>query len=725
MQEEAGLAGLLHDLGKYSARFQQRLRDPRIHGINHWAAGAFHAYQLKAQSVAFAIDGHHTGLPACSDLRQTLLRAQNAERLLTMTGCKESVAELYARFLADGLLTGNVGLNVQSEPFFEALRIRFLFSCLVDADFLDTELHFKPTQAGARANETIRATDGERLVMAHLAEKAAHATAGAVNQLRQRLLTDCLAAAKRSDSLLTLTAPTGSGKTLASLAFAYRRILQHNASLAPDDPRRLRRIIVVIPYTSIIEQTARVYREILAELGRDYVLEHHSAVGPGPKSEGEDGSSRTNRDAEEVQKRRALLATENWDAPLIVTTSVQFFESLFAHKPSACRKLHNIARSVILFDEVQTLPRSMVPSLLSAVKALSAEPYGSTIVFMTATQPAFAAARQAIQPSGWDPSEISSDPSAIAKALSRTQIILPKPDETVTWTEIAEKISAQPQALCVVNTTKDGRELFRLVSAACGKGDTNKEAAGSAFHLSSRMCPAHRQAQLRVIRERLALGLPVRLISTQLIEAGVDIDFPIAFRAFGPLDSIVQTAGRCNREGRRSEPCHVIVFNPAEGSLPPGSYSTATNVTRHFLNEYPNASLHDLDLYRRYFISLYDFTGPRNAEDDPVFKASKEWNFPEASEKCRLVDEDTRAVLVGWERGAELIEKLRSRRYLEREECREAQRYSVNFYDREFQKAMSRGEILQPSEKWNLYVWMSKYDDLLGACSPEGDDFCL
>jgi CRISPR-associated helicase Cas3/CRISPR-associated endonuclease Cas3-HD len=705
MEAEAELAGLLHDLGKYAKRFQQRLRDPSIHGINHWAAGAKYACDLKAQAVAFAIEGHHTGLPAPHELKQMLHWWRDGQLLKEKTGCTETLDELGALYGADGLAIPMISPPEKKDFFAVALRIRFLFSCLVDADFLDTEQHFNPDQAQTRQEIDLQAPEALSLLRKHLEDLAQNSSGAPVSQLRQRLLADCLAAAEKDESLFTLTAPTGSGKTLASLAFALRHIETHNALLSANDPHRLRRIIVVIPYTSIIEQTARIYREIFApSLGSDYVLEHHSSVSPSAQQEGAE------QDAEDARLRRARLATENWAAPIVVTTSVQFFESLFDRKPSACRKLHNIARSVILFDEVQTLPSALVPSLLSAVKLLTQEPYGASAIFMTATQPAFATAEKALRPEGWRPTEISSNPQAMAETLRRTNILLPRQNEEISWPDLTTKIIQQPQALCVVNTTKDARELFKLVRDARGE---------SAAHLTSRMCPAHRQKKLKLIRERLGHQQPIHLISTQLIEAGVDVDFPIAFRAFGPLDSIIQTAGRCNREGRHPEPCPVTVFRPVDGGMPRGAYKVATAKTEEFLNRNPHAKLHDPELYSEYFKELYGLVGPQASDDDPVFKASSQLDFPKAHEECCLVGENSRPVLVKWSRGEELIRKLECEHHLTADECREAQRYSVNLYEGEFQKALAQGHVYQPAEKWDFFVWNSHYDDDLGACSPE------
>ena len=713
---EAGLAGLLHDLGKYANRFQDRLHDNSIHGINHWAAGSAHAGEtLKQLAVAFAVDGHHTGMPALDgseSLKQTVKRRADVNAWQEWTGCVESILQLLDRQRqSDGMELPSLPPRAMNDRFAEALRTRMLFSCLVDADFLDTEAHFKPQATALRTIPALRPEQALKLLREHLAAKPAD---GEVNQRRRHLLSDCLAAAAQPPGLFTLTAPTGSGKTLSSLAFALQHISTHNAALAADDPRRLRRIIVVIPFTSIIEQTAQVYRDLFEpDFGPDYVLEHHSAVTPRERREDE------GRDAEEERLRRARLAAENWAAPLVVTTSVQFFESLFSNRPSDCRKLHSIGRSVVLFDEVQTLPPRLVPSLLSAVRLLT-DPegsYGTTAVFMTATQPAFAAAGKAL-PYGWNPVEISSEPEAMAEALRRTRIKLPAKDESASWEDIAQRLLSNSQSLCVVNTTKDARQLFQLLRSRANEG---------CFHLSARLCPAHRREKLDAIRACLHNGLPCRLVSTQLIEAGVDVDFPIAFRALGPLDSIIQTAGRCNREGRHAEPCPVVVFRPADGGLPRGAYGLAKAKTEEFLTRHPNAinELHLPAFYAAYFSELYGLLGPKARQDDPVFAASEALDFPKASEECRLVGDETRAVLVKWKQGEELAEKLRREKHLTADECRRAQRYSVNLYQSEFFTAQARGYIYQPAEDWNFWVWNSDYNDDLGLGHLDAAAFTL
>lgn len=697
LSADAELAGLLHDLGKYADRFQRRLRNPNIHGINHWTVGARRAAELRAALVDYTVEGHHTGLPAFSDLHQALKKLERPESARELTGCSESISELLRRFEADELRLPPSPPRRCEELFAAALRTRILFSCLVDADFLDTEQHFDPEAAKQRIVPPLHAEAALQVLRDHLSAKP---TDGPVNQLRRRLLRDCLKAAEKPPGLFTLTAPTGSGKTLASLAFALRHIVYHNSALSPGDPRKFRRVIVVIPYTSIIEQTAQVYRELFeTKFGSDYVLEHHSAVAPRERKEDRD------LDAEEERLRRARLAAENWASPLVVTTSVQFFESLFAHKPSDCRKLHNVARSVLVFDEVQTLPARLAPSLLSAVRLLTLD-YGVTAVFMTATQPAFGSIAPQIlrMEYNWQPTEIASDPTAFAETLRRTRIELPKPQDRTAWDALAHQLTTHSQVLCVVNTTKDARELFRLLPSE------------NRFHLSARMCPAHRQAKLAEIRRCLdpQVNKPCRLVSTQLIEAGVDVDFPVAFRALGPLDSIIQTAGRCNREGRSALPRPLFVFRPEAGGMPPGAYRVAAAKTEEFLTRHPDARLHAPSLYAAYFAELYRLQGPEAAEADEVFALSARFDFPAAAEACNLIGDQTRAVLVKWQRGEELAERLRREKHLTAAECRQVQRYCVNLYQKEFLAAQARGYIYQPAEGWDFWVWNSDYDEDLG-----------
>lgn len=697
---QARVAGLLHDLGKYAQRFQARLRNPSVHGINHWSAGALQSELCAAPLAAYAVEGHHTGLPAAADLRQRLLCLPDSARRAEITGCAESVGDLFERARAEGIAP-RPGEKFSETGFAAAQLCRMVFSALVDADFLDTERHFDPEAAQQRSAPPLQ----EAGALAILRDYLGGLPSGApMSRLRDALLQDCLSAAEQPPGLFTLTAPTGSGKTLASLAFALRHAELHNAALPPADPGRLTRVVVVIPYTSIIEQTAAVFRGVFEpHFGPDYVLEHHGAVAPAPGTRvGEDEGDR---------ERRRRLAAENWSAPIVVTTSVQFFESLLSSRPTACRKLHNLARAVLIFDEVQTLPARLVPSLLSSVKLLTGPRYGASAVFMTATQPAFAAARPAL-PYGWQPREIGRASAAAASAANaRVRVELPKPGEALDWPALAARLCAHAQALCVLNTTKQARDLYRLLPAE------------SRYHLSARMCPAHRQEVLRTIRRRLAERQPCRLASTQVIEAGVDVDFPVAFRALGPLDSIIQTAGRCNREGRLTAPAPLTVFRPADSATPPGAYRTAAALTESFLARRPDAErrLEDAAFYREYFSELYAAVGRESAEADPAFAASEKFDFPAAADACRIIPETTHSVLVRWGDGERLIERARRRGHLDPSDRRLAQRYSVNLPWSASGSAQALGYTAEAGG--GVWYWNSEYDPALGVCHAEADNF--
>jgi CRISPR-associated endonuclease/helicase Cas3 len=712
--DEAYCAGLLHDLGKYGHAFQLRLRGHGS-GINHWTAGAFEAYRAKAQAAAFAIDGHHKGIPTFAEL-QNLLRAYHQGGDLKQFGIKEPVATLVERASGDGVdLPTDLAFEQFSKSFSSALQTRFLFSCLVDADFLDTEAHFNPASSAFRCAPGLRADDNLDALLSLLRSKPAN---GEVNRRRRQLLQECLSGANAPSGLFTLTAPTGSGKTLSSLAFALQHVVSHNNALAAGDPRRLRRIITVIPYTTVIEQTAREYRTVFEpHFGPDYVLEHHSAVAPRPTESDRD------RDAEEARLRRARLTAENWDAPIVVTTSVQFFESLFSNRPSDCRKLHNIARSVVIFDEVQTLPPRLVPSLLSAVNLLVKD-FGVTSIFGTATQPAFECAGSAIL-GDWKPTPIASDAEALAETMQRTRIEIAPPKRQMSWQEVASAMlqtGQSKQALCVVNTTKDARILFQLLKSS--------SQGPHCFHLSSRMCAAHRQYKLREICRRLDSNVkePCFVVSTQLIEAGVDVDFPVVWRALGPLDSIIQSAGRCNREGRSPEPRPVYVFRPMEGGLPRGAYQIAMKRTEAFLAANPGieGKLHLPETYRSYFACLYRDLGCESVAQDPVYTASQELKFPEAAGACRLIGDETRGVLVPmgnedgglgpWAgEGLDLIETIRAQHYFNATLARRCQRFTVNLYQQEFDRAEREGAVVPLTPDKAVYAWSSKYNEDLGA----------
>jgi CRISPR-associated endonuclease/helicase Cas3 len=577
------VAGRLHDIGKMSAAFQGYIRgNGALKGPDHATAGAREAAQLYGphlgRVLAYCIAGHHAGL---ADGGSEHVPGTLSHRLITKPLETYDGWEAHAGALPEKSTIGlPAPLNAKSQHpgFHHAFFIRMLFSALVDADFLATE-HFyalaKPDGEQVRRGfvnslETLRGR-----LDAKLADKASAATE--VNRLRGDILTHVRAQANHIPGLFSLTVPTGGGKTLTSLAFALDHAIAHG----------LDRVVYVIPYTSIIEQTAQVFRDAVGEDGD--VLEHHSAVEWDPKGdeqfddEGREGLKKLRRDA------------ENWDVRIIVTTSVQFFESLFAARTSACRKLHNLAKSVIILDEAQTLPLPLLRPCMAAIETL-ATGYGASVVLCTATQPALS------KQDGFDRGlenvrELAPDPQHLYSKLKRVRAeIAPEP---VSDDALAAELRTQDQVLCIVNSRAHARDLFGQIKDALG-----------ARHLTTLMCPLHRRAALAEIRQDLKDRKPVRLIATSLIEAGVDVDFPTVWRAMTGLDSIAQAAGRCNREGLRSEGI-VNVFTPveAEGRKAPPAMEQFAAATREVLRAHGGDPL-GLEAIKAYFSLVYWSKGP-------------------------------------------------------------------------------------------------------------------
>lgn len=512
--------------------------------------------------LAFLVAGHHAGLSDGSKLND---RLADSYRIEPFPGWREQTGELPATLMPDRRP------QLSRHPGFgQAFLTRMLFSCLVDADFLETERFY------AEATREPVARDGF-MPLTELRERLHRYMAGlrsegtdAVQTLRAEVLRHAIAKAAAAPGLFTLTVPTGGGKTLASLSFALEHALVHG----------MRRVIHVIPFTSIIEQTADVFRDALDT--RDDVLEHHASFDwetarqLAEDDEGRDGLTKLRR------------ASENWAAPIVVTTAVQFFESLFANRTSRCRKLHNIAGSVIVLDEAQILPLKLLRPCMAALEEL-AHNYGASVVLCTATQPALRA-KDGFE-GGFDISEdreLAPDPKALFAALKRVEV--ERRPGLVTDVEIVARFAAQPQMLCVVNSRAHARALFEAIRHLPG-----------ATHLSTLMCPKHRRRVLEEVRARLKVGEPVRLVSTSLIEAGVDIDLPEVWRAAAGLDSIIQAAGRCNRHGKLAIG-RVVVFEPAE-SKPPHALEQFWQAARPVLDRHEDPLT--LEAIQAYFSELY------------------------------------------------------------------------------------------------------------------------
>jgi CRISPR-associated endonuclease/helicase Cas3 len=703
--EAARAAGQLHDIGKCSAAFQSyitALRDGANvgrRGPDHSTAGARAAAAIyprpAGRLLAFTIAGHHAGLADAKELDRRLDKDYAIEPhdgWQTHSGQPPAAALLAPTRKFD---------TSDHRGFTEAFLTRMLFSCLVDADYLETETFY------ARAKGETVERGGFAGIAAlrdqlrrHMADKRSGSTASAINALRDRVLDHAVGKAALLPGLFTLTVPTGGGKTLASLSFALEHAVFHG----------MERVIYVIPYTSIIEQTAGVFREALNTI--DDVLEHHAsfdweAAGArdgivGADDEGPGGVNKLRR------------AAENWDAPIVVTTAVQFFESLFANRTSRCRKLHNLAGAVIVLDEAQTLPIHLLRPCMAAVDELCRN-YGASVVLCTATQPALRE-KDGFKWGGFridDDRELAPEPQALYAALKRVTV------ETLTGPTgdavIATRFSEQPTMLCIVNSRAHARSLFETIGALPG-----------AMHLTTLMCPRHRRAVLQTVRTRLDPNnpQPVRLVATSLIEAGVDVDFPEVWRAAAGLDSIAQAAGRCNREGRL-ERGRTVVFEPADNK-PPRAIEAYWQATRTVLRTYDD--LLGLESIKAYFGELYWQKGPAALDAAPVdgrpgilaaiAERARDFSFPFRSiaEAFRLIDEIMVPVIVPWYADASddaakrLLHRIASMDRPRAADLRLLQQYTVSI-PRKAHDIWLAAEVLRPVHR-TLGLGLLRFEDL-------------
>lgn len=694
----AKLAGLWHDLGKYRSAFQGYIKkesgyDPEAHieqgRVDHSTAGAIYATEhIKGagQFLAYLIAGHHAGL---ADWDSAESGGSALSVRLQQGKLKGYLSESLNAAIPNDILQPDIELNRPVKDV-EGLHLwlRMLFSCLVDADFLDTEMFMDPQKTKERQLNYSFDDLKERFDI-YMKSKAENADETAVNKCRAKILEDCRRAGKQPSGIYTLTVPTGGGKTLSAMAFALEHIIEHQKSLG----HRKRRIIVAIPYTSIIEQTAKQYREIFG----DAVLEHHSNFDP---------------DKAIKENSRSRLASENWDSPIVVTTNVQLLESLFAARTSRCRKLHNIANSVIIIDEAQLLPPGFLQPILDVLRLLT-EQYGVTLVLSTATQPALGTVKDTFGKTvlrGLDAKlEIISDVSALFQTLSRVEVTWPSDvNSRSTWEELATELSQFPRVLAIVNSRRDARELHKLMP-----DDT--------IHLSAQMCGEHRSKVIELIKQKLKSGKSIRVISTQLVEAGVDMDFPVVYRALAGLDSIAQAAGRCNREGQLKS-CsgaeikgRVVVFippkSPTKGLLLYGEQATKSVLHGH------DGDVLSHTLFEAYFQHYFAQEDPDKHNITPLLvKDARQGivQFRSTEQRFRLIDDSSQTVLVPYgDDGFKWLDMLRNigpERYL----MRKLQRFTVNVYDYEFENLKRIGAIEDiHSGIWGLCI-SNGYDEILG-----------
>lgn len=692
--EWAYVTGLWHDLGKYNPEFQHYIGvksgyNPNAHieqtgKVNHSAAGALYASSLdkdplKRQSkvLGYLIAGHHAGLP---DWHKTD-EADGRSLAEILQDTQHLDKALQVEIPEDILKATLPKTPPKGKPEEWALWLRMLFSSLVDADFLDTE-RFMQLEKFAQRGQYPTLTSLRDVFNQHMQRFADNAPKTPVNQLRAQILQDCRTAAQQPSGVFSLTVPTGGGKTLSGMAFALEHAVKHDK----------KRIIYAIPYTSIIEQTAHIYRSILG----DCVIEHHSNLDPSK----EDALSR--------------LASENWDAPIIVTTNVQLFESLFASRTSRCRKLHNLANSIIVLDEAQLLPPEFLNPILQVMKSL-VEHYGVTFVLSTATQPALQSLYDTFNKpilKGFEAkqvSEIIPDCAQLFADLERVEVSVPEDlNAERSWESLAEEILEHETVLVIVNTKKQAAELCRLLPA-------------ETYYLSTNLCGEHRSAKLNEIRENLKAKQSLRVVSTQLIEAGVDVDFPVVYRALAGLDSIAQAAGRCNREGLLAEKGRVVVFVPPNNHKLQGHLGLSASVSKSILPLFTESVLHHTH-FKTYFEHFYTQAKSRDEQDiesllckdAPQLKIQ----FRTAAQRFRFIKEEGYAVLVTYGEGAKLIEQLKKTGPY-RELMRQLQRYTVTIHEQDKNRLVKSGDIRELTALTGVYELLTAglYDQKLGLMS--------
>ena len=620
--------GMLHDIGKYSEEFQRKIQEDTNDRVDHATAGAQVCKERGGyySILSYCIAGHHAGLP---DYGNTAMSSSLCGRW------KKRICDYHAykdEIKIPKLDTDPIVFSKdRNMDFALGTFIRMLYSCLVDADFLDTESFMKNGDTGRNSGESMEILQNR--LEKRISEWLKNTDTDTINGRRTEILKNCIKEGKQKEGIFRLTVPTGGGKTLASLAFALEHAVKNHKD----------RIIYVIPYTSIIEQNAQVFREIL---GEDNVLENHCNV-----------------DYESSEEFKPMqLASENWDKPVVVTTNVQFFESLFANKSSKCRKLHNIANSVVILDEAQMLPMDYLKPCTAMLQEL-VDGYRTSIVLCTATQPTL---------------------DAFFRENALIKELCPRMEEQfqffqrvnyqnlgkIRWDDLLEKLKRENNALCIVNTKKAAQMIYKEID---GEG---------IYHLSTSMYPKHRKRVLKKIRERLKNNEKCIVISTSLVEAGVDLDFARVYRQIAGLDSMIQAAGRCNREGKRKLSDSMVYIFDLEESYPVQSQRQQMDVSKGILQDYANIA--DLKAITDYFTRLYHYRGTSLDKKKIMDEFQKmECNFAKVAKEFRLIEENTRMIFINREPEAdELLQELRIKG-VTRERMRKAGQYCIQVYDSE------------------------------------------
>jgi CRISPR-associated endonuclease/helicase Cas3 len=676
------IAGLIHDLGKYQPAFQKYLKEGGRRGsVPHASWGASLSKRYKHIEAAFAIDGHHKGLPDRGDLLTDLYEFEEPKHL----EFNLIIAEFFKenKFNDVDFYYSDIGLRGTDKEFF----IRMLFSALTDADWLDTESHFNWDISEKRKSKVLDVLYLLNKIENDLRSKS---KVGYLNVLRNKVRAYAISKAQSDTGFYSMILPTGMGKTLASVSWALHHANHNN----------LKRIIIVLPFISIIDQTANELKRIF---GEEWVLEHHSNF-----NEDEEANKDIANETLVDDTYTKRLATENWDYPIIVTTSVQFFESLFGNKPSHCRKVHNISQSVVIFDEVQTLPKELVLPTLSMLKNAQ-KIMGTSFLFCTATQPAFEKSEilngiENIQP-------LVENPKEVFKATRRVKYIPINQYLPITIAKLSQNvIDSGNSALCIFNTKKQALLFFNKI----------KETSNSkAFHLSTSMFPAHRKQIIEAIRTCLKNEEKILVASTQLIEAGVDFDFPSVYREIAPLESIIQSAGRCNREGRMDEKGNVFVFSLEERPSQMKQYYSLADFANS-LYKGKEELLYEHDFFKEYYrkaLNLFVDADKKRIEED-----RKNFNFKTVAEKYQLIENNTIPIFILCDKSRDFYESIRFKPFLSRSDYRAMQQYSVQVYDHFMKENI--GKLGQ--EPQGYWKWYGAYNENYGLSNnPQLDTYIL
>jgi len=673
--ELAYVSGLLHDLGKYSPEFQKRLEGEKMQ-VDHSTAGSIEATRIfkDKQSAAgllfaYVVAGHHSGLLNYGSAEGGLCERLRKPVPDYSAYCNEISIDTHTiRPLGLHPLSGKTGFCIS---FFT----RMLYSCLVDADSLDTEQFCNPEKAILRTNDESFESLTKKFE-AHMQKIQSGADDSLINRERKNIFSQCIEAGSLPPGMFSLTVPTGGGKTLSSMAFALEQVKNNH----------LKRIFYIIPYTSIIEQNAKVFRDIF---GWQNVLEHHSNFDP----------AMVETDQLDTGKESLRLATENWDMPIVVTTNVQFFESLFSNKRSRCRKLHSLAKSVIILDEAQMLPTGLLLPCLAALSELVRN-YGATVVICTATQPRLGD----LLDEKVRPREIMQSPDRLYVAFKRVRVT---PLDPMSDADLSARLKDHRQVLCIVNTRNHAKKLYDAIRNA-----------GSCYHLSARMCPVHRRKKIAEIKRRLIEGLDCRVISTQLIEAGVDIDFPVVYRTMTGIDSVAQAAGRCNREGKLPTG-EVFIFKSTE----PHGKATSWQSFVAEIGEITLAGSDDslsLQTVAEYFQHLYHYKADGGLDEKKILRQLEEragefaFPFEEIADKFQIIEEGTKDVIIPFDDHARsTIDRLRAAEFPWRF-VRDLQGYSISIYPNEFREMGRMNRIETIAERFYVLQSCEDYSDETG-----------